>query len=276
MRANDNKRSPYVISLCQQKGGVGKTTTAACLAAELASQGIKCLLIDLAPSANLTTAFGFIDKEFIKTSADLFKTSATYKNLVQPTVISNLSLIPASQKLAPIPRELYNKPHYEQILKDILFHGDFAEFEILIVDCPPGLDSLTFNAIACANLVIIPLSCEVFSLHTLGSMFDLIDFCRGKINPNLAYRMLINKAVPGSQLHKQLYKQIQMHYQEALFETCIEFDNQIPESQLFRIPLTIYHSQAKARKQFQELANELLEILERNDKYNIQKEKEVK
>jgi chromosome partitioning protein len=253
--------SPFVIALCQQKGGVGKTTTAACLGAGLAQIGKKVLMLDLAPSGNLTSAFGINLNRVKRSTTDLFHGTYPPTSLIKPTSIKGLNLIPAHPSLFPVPQELYRKKDYELILRKILVNGNFPDYDIIILDCPPGMDSLSINAIACAHLAILPVICEYFSLPTLENMFRLIKLSRQRANPDLAYRLLINKLDKRASLHERIYAQIEEHYKAALLETVIGIDIKLPESQLAGIPVLVYEPKTRATKQFRALTKEIIGII---------------
>lgn len=261
MQAPDDDHIAYVITLCQQKGGVGKTTTAAGLGVELAKLGNKCLMLDLAPSGNLTSAFGIQLNQVQQTTADLFHGTYTIEELIKPTSLQGLSLIPSNASLSPVARELYQQPDYELVLQRILRQSPFSDYDILILDCPPGVDSMTLNAMACADLAIIPLECEPFALETLNNMFRLVKLSRERANPNISYRLLITKMNPQNTLHERIYFKIKDNFTQALLETTIGIDTQIPEGQLIGVPIGINQPQSGASQQYQSLTKEIMEII---------------
>lgn len=272
MQDNGTNRLPYVITLAQQKGGVGKTTTAAGLGAGLAEMGVKCLMLDLASSGNLTSALGFTPNSIKLTASDLFQGTESPSELVQSTSITGLSLIPANASLSEVHRSLYNKPDYELVLRKILSHKFFSEFDFLILDCPPALDSININAIASADLAILPVVCDVFSLQTLSNMFQLIKLARDRANPDLSYRLLINKMNPEVPLQERMYKEIKSHYKTAILSTVINDDASIPESQIDGSPLPAEKPESQSARQFRALSDEILS-LENLIKINKQKKK---
>lgn len=255
-------QAPFVIAFCQQKGGVGKTTAACCLGAGLAQSGKRVLMLDLAPSGNLTSAFGINLNRVKRSTTDLFHATYPPTSLIKPTSIKGLNLIPAHPSLFPVPQELYRKKDYELILRKILVNGDFPDYDIIILDCPPGMDSLSINAIACAHLAILPIVCEYFSLQTLEHMLRLIKLSRQRANPDLVYRLLINKLDKRASLHERIYAQIEEHNKAALLETVIGIDIKLPESQLAGIPVLVYDPKSRATKQFQALAKEITSLID--------------
>ena len=262
MQANGTNRLPTVISISQQKGGVGKTTTAAYLGAGLAERGENCLMLDLASSGNLTSALGFNPESIKLTTSNLFQGAESPADLVQTTSIVGLALIPANASISAVHRALYQKPDYELVLRKIVSHKFFSEFDFLIMDCPPGLDSININAIASADLAILPVVCDIFSLQTLSNMFRLIKLARDRANPNLSYRLLINRMNPEAPLQHRVYSQIKSHYKTAVLNTVISEDNSIPESQIEGSPLLTDKPETQAARQFQALSDEILSLEE--------------
>jgi chromosome partitioning protein len=260
--ADQSGSPPYIITICQQKGGVGKTTSAVCLSTVLAQKGFSCLVMDLAPSANLTTGFGINLNRVKKSTADLFHNEHPFTDLIGPTPIKGLDIIPANASLFPIPRELYLLPEYELTLKRKLQDPAFHYYDLLILDCPPGMDSLTINAIACADLAILPLVCEYFALQTLENMFRLIKVSRSRANPDLAFRLLVTQFDRRASLHERIYKQIEDHYEAALLDTIIGVDTKLAESQLAGMPILIYAPKSRGSKQYRTLSQEILSLIE--------------
>lgn len=262
--------SPYVIALCQQKGGVGKTTTAVCLGTGLAQTGQRVLMLDLAPSGNLTSAFGVNLGRVKRSTTDLFHGTYPPTSLIRPTSIRQVNIIPSHASLFPIQRELYQKKDYEFILRKILVNGDFPDYDIVILDCPPGMDVLSINAIACADLAILPVVCEYFPLQTLENMFRLINLSRQRVNPHLAHRLLINKVDRRANLHGRIHAQIEEHYRADLLKTAIGVDIKLPESQLAGIPIQVYDPKSRATEQYRALTQEILGLIQQSTAVGLQ------
>lgn len=271
MQVNGTTRLPTVITLTQQKGGVGKTTTAAYLGVGLAERGKKCLLLDLASSGNLTSALGFIPESIKLTTSDLFQGDKAPGEVVKTTAINGLSLIPANASLSATHRALYQQPNYELVLRKILSQPFFSEFDFLILDCPPGLDSININAIASADLAILPVVCDFFSLQTLKNMFRLINVARERANPDLIYRILINKLNTKRPLQERIFAQIKSHYKTAIMTTFINDDVSILERQIKGSPLLTDEPESQAARQFRALSNEILSLDNLNQKNRLKK-----
>ena len=253
---------PFVIALCQEKGGVGKTTTAVCLGTGLAQKGKKVLMLDLAPNGNLTAAFGINLSRVQRSTADLFHGTFSPESLIKPTLIRNLNLIPSNASVLSLAKELYQIKDYELLLKNILLNSNFPEYDIILLDCSPGMTPLTLNAIACANLAIVPLVCEYFALQTLDDMIRLFQLARSRINPALVYRLLVTKLDQRATLHERIYAQVEEHYRQALLETIIGVDVKLPESQLAGMPILTYDPKSRASQQYLSLTNEILALIE--------------
>ena len=254
-------QAPYIIALCQQKGGVGKTTAAACLGVGLAQSGKNVLLLDLAPSGNLTASFGINLNRVKRSTTDLFEGTYPATSLIKPTMVKGLNLIPAQTSLTTLTRDLQQKQNNERYLQNILAGDGIPDYDIIILDCPPGLTLLSVNALACADLAILPVICEYFSLQALESMHRMIKHSQDHFNPKLIYRLLISRLDHRAQLHKRVYAQIEEHNRSLLLKTTIGSDIKLPESQLAGIPISIYAPSSRAAKQFQSLTQEVLEII---------------
>ena len=253
--------SPYTIALCQQKGGVGKTTAAACLGAELARLGQNVLLLDLAPAGNLTAAFGINLNRVQRSTADLFQGAYPPTSLIRPTMLKKLNLIPAHPALRAVAHQLQQQAESELFLRQVLSGDGIPNYDIIILDCPPGLSILSINALVCADLAILPVVCEYFSLQTLEAMHQIIQQVRADFNPALIYRLLISKLDQRATLHKRVYAQIEDHYKALLLQTAIGSDIKLPESQLAGLPILAYAPRARATQQFHALTQEILGII---------------
>lgn len=252
---------PFVIALCQEKGGVGKTTTAVCLAAGLALKGVSVLMLDLAANGNLSAAFGINPNRVRRSITDLFHGTFPPVNLIKPTSITNLDLIPSDASVMTLAKELCKKKDYERLLQKILSHNDFPTYDLIVLDCSPGVTTLTLNAISCANLILVPVVCEYFALQTLDEMIRLFQIAQTRTNLNLTYRLLVTKLDHRITLHKRVYAQIKEHYQPVLLETVIGVDVKLPESQLAGMPLLTYDPKSRASQQYKSLSEEVLALI---------------
>ena len=253
--------TPFVIALCQEKGGVGKTTTAVCLAAGLALKGFSVLMLDLAANGNLSASFGINPNRVQRSISDLFHGTFPPVNLIKPTSITKLDLIPSDASVMTLAKELCKKKDYERLLQKILSSDDFPIYDLIVLDCSPGVTALTLNAISCANLILVPVICEYFALQSLDEMIRLFQIAQTRINHNLTYRLLVTKLDHRITLHKRVYDQIKEHYQPVVLETVIGVDVKLPESQLAGIPLLIYDPKSRASQQYKSLTDEVLPLI---------------
>jgi chromosome partitioning protein len=248
---------PYVIAICHEKGGVAKTTTTLNLAAGLGELGSKALMIDLDPQANLTHSVGLDveDPEF--SIAEVLLGEIDVEATVVQTGLSGLDMIPSGAGLFKAGRELYRFPEYEFRLRNILTEPSISHYGVVVLDCPPSLGSLTFNALTAADLLIIPTQCEYFSIQALKDMFDAVNLIRERTNPELVYRLLVTMFDGRGSFHTRMLEQLQSYFKEGLLQTRIGFDTKLRESQLAGQPVMIHAPQSRGAQQYRQLAEEL-------------------
>jgi chromosome partitioning protein len=248
---------PYLIAVCHQKGGVAKTTTALSLGACFAEQGWNTLLIDLDPSANLTSGAGLTAGQTRKSAADILLGNNPVSRVVQATRVRGMDIIPSNTELEAASRFISLRPKYETLLHDSLTQDGPSRYDIALIDCPPSIGPLTIAALGTANLALIPVQCEFYSLQALNGLFNTIKMTRAKINPNLAYRLLVTMFDRRGSLHGRVLEIIQEQMPGALCETIIGFDSKVRESQLAGLPVTIQAPHTRATQQYRRLANEI-------------------
>lgn len=256
---------PFVIALCQEKGGVGKTTTAVCLGTGLALHGKKVLMLDLAANGNLTAAFGINLKRVQRSTADLFHGTYPPESLIQPTLIRDLHLIPSNQTVQSLAQELYAKKNYEFVLRSLISSREFPKYDVIILDCSPGMTPLAMNAVACAHLAVLPLVCEYFALQTVDDLLDRFQIAQNRINPSIIHRLLVTMLDQRASLHERILAQIEEHYRVLLLKTVIGVDVKLPESQLAGLPILIYDPNSRASQQYRALTDEILALIETID-----------
>jgi chromosome partitioning protein len=254
---------PYVIAVCHQKGGVAKTTTASTLAAVFAEQGRPTLAIDLDPTANLTASFGMNPARIRRSAADVLLGNDNLASVCLHTRLPKLDLIPSNAEMATVSRFLNLRPRFEYLLQSSLERSDLSGYEWIVVDCPPAVVSLTMAALTAAQLAIIPIQCEYYSLQALETMFRTISSVRAKTNPYLAFRLLVVMYDHRGSLHSRVLEMVRSRYESALFETMIGFDSKLRESQLAGIPITHFAPKSRATLQYQTLAQELIAYVEK-------------
>jgi chromosome partitioning protein len=250
--------SPRVLSFANEKGGVGKTTSALSLGAALAEQGERVLLVDLDPQANLTLGLGFEPSSLTSTIADVLLGNMPLAEVVTPTDEPNLDLAPASDALLSVERFLPVRQQYELVLRDALVaavHG----YSSAILDCPPALGATTRCALAASDILIIPTQCEYFSAHALRQVVRLIRTIRQRSNPRLRYKLLLTMVDRRNGLHRSLAEQIRRAFGPAVFNAEIEIDARLREAPAFGQPITAYAPSSRGAQQYRSLASELRE-----------------
>ena len=257
-----------IIAIANQKGGVGKTTTAINLAASLAVLEKKILLIDADPQANATSGMGF-DTRTIKTSI--------YECLIQDldpnqitinTEIKGLDLIPSHIDLVGAEIEMLNLPNREKVLKQVI--AKIADkYDYVLIDCSPSLGLITVNALTGANSVIIPVQCEYFALEGIGKLLSTIKIIQSRLNPELEIEgFLLTMYDPRLRLSNQVVDEVKKHFQQMVFETIVQRNIKLSESPSFGKPCILYDAESKGTLNYMNLAKE---VIQRNEQAKIQK-----
>ncbi len=246
-----------VLSFANEKGGVGKTTSALSLGAALAETGERVLLMDLDPQANLTLALGFEPSSLTSTVADVLLGNRPLADVIQPTDVPNLDLAPASDGLLNAERFLPVRQHFELVLRQALDSAD--DYAMTVLDCPPALGATTRCALAASDILIIPTQCEYFSAYALRQVVRLIRTIRQRSNPGLRYRLLLTMLDRRNGLHRSLAEQIRRAFGGAVFASEIEIDARLREAPAFGQPITVYAPSSRGAQQYRQLASELRE-----------------
>lgn len=249
-----------VIALCNQKGGVGKTTTAINLATYLALSGKRILLIDIDPQGNATSGLG-INKHDIKHSVyHLLIDDADPRSIVINTQINNLLLIPSNLNLTGAEVELVGTLGREHRLKKALA-GLLNDFDFILIDCPPSLGLLTINALSAANSVLIPIQCEYYALEGLSQLVNTINLVRENINPALAVEgVLLTMADYRTKLTNEVINEVKKFFNEKVYTSVIPRNIRLAEAPGFGKPIAIYDKSSIAARKYEDFTNELLGI----------------
>jgi len=252
-----------VIAIANQKGGVGKTTTAVNLAAALGVLEKKILLIDADPQANASSGLGVDIEEAPAGTYELLEHEVKANETIIKTKSPNLDLIPSHIDLVGVEVELVNKPKREFMLKDAI-RDIKNEYDYIIIDCAPSLGLITLNALTAADSVIIPIQCEYFALEGLGKLLNTIKNIQKIHNPDLTIEgLLLTMYDPRLKLSNQVVEEVKKHFGEMVFETVIQRNVRLSEAPSFGESILDYDATSKGAINYINLADELIR---RNEK----------
>jgi chromosome partitioning protein len=255
-----------VIALANQKGGVGKTTSAINIAASLAILEKKTLLIDADPQANSTSGVGFDPKNIKASLYDCLVNETPAKDIILETETPNLYLLPAHLDLVGAEIELVNHPNREHIIKKML--SDIRKkYDYILIDCSPSLGLIVVNALTAADSVLIPVQCEYFALEGLGKLLNTIKIVQRRLNENLQIEgFLLTMYDTRLRLSNQVASEVKKHFDELVFDTIIHRNTKLGEAPSFGKPAIMYDAESSGAVNYLNLARE---ILQRNDKTYI-------
>lgn len=245
-----------IYAIANQKGGVGKTTTAVNLAACIAEAGYDSLLVDIDPQSNATVGLG-VTKERERTVYDLLSGAASLDEVVVPTAVEHLFLAPAGPDLAGATVELPRIAGSENRLKEALA-GVRARYSFTLLDCPPSLGPLTVNALVAADRVIVPVQTEYFALEGLAGLLDTLALVQRELNPRLTIAgMLLTMSDTRTRLAQEVEEEVRRHFPDLVFDTVIPRNVRIGEAPSFGKPVIHHDPQCAGTDAYFELAKEV-------------------
>ena len=248
-----------IISIANQKGGVGKTTTSVNLSAILAKKGKKVLLIDADPQGNATSGIG-MDKDIELSTYDLLVSEQPAVDIIQNTEIKNLSICPSNLNLAGAEVQLVSMMSREQRLKEKLQQVK-DEFDFIFIDCPPSLGLITLNAFTASDSVLIPVQCEYYALEGLGQLINTIELVKKHLNKELYIEgALLTMYDIRTNLSNQVVKEVKRYFNNRVYKTVIPRNVRVSEAPSYGLPITIYDPHSKGSKSYEKLGKEFLKL----------------
>jgi chromosome partitioning protein len=260
MTLDNPAAAPRIIAVTNQKGGVGKTTTTINLAAALAEQGHKTLIIDLDPQGNASTGLGIEQKDRALSTYDLLLGTGPCTNILRATTVENLSIIPANADLASADLELSTRSGRMTALKIALQSAEIeaAHFDYVLIDCPPSLNLLTLNALVACSTVLVPLQAEFFALEGLSQLMLTVREVRQSANPDLRLEGVVITMFDGrNRLAQQVEEDVRKAMGDLVFETRIPRNVRLSEAPSFAVPVLVYDTLSKGSEAYRALAIEV-------------------
>jgi chromosome partitioning protein len=261
-----------VIAIANQKGGVGKTTSAINLASSLAVLEYKTILIDADPQANATSGIGFDPKNITTSIYECLIGEHKVKDTILKTHTPNLFLVPAHLDLVGAEIELINHPNRENIMRQVL--EEIRDlFDFIIIDCSPSLGLITVNALTAADSVLIPVQCEYFALEGLGKLLNTVKIVQSRLNPDLEIEGIVLTMYDSRlRLSNQVVEEVRRHFVDLAFDTIIHRNTRLGEAPSFGKSVIMYDAESKGAINYLNLARE---ILQKNDSTKMLKAEKI-
>ena len=247
-----------IIAIANQKGGVGKTTTAINLSSCLAEAGKKVLTIDLDPQGNMTSGLGVDKNELENTVYELMLDECSIKESMTDTVVEGMKIIPSNVNLAGAEIELLGINEKEYILKNAV---DYIrdDYDFIIIDCPPSLNLLTINAMTTADSVLVPIQCEFYALEGLSQLIHTVNLIKERLNPDLEMEGVVFTMYDSrTNLSMQVVENVKANLQENICETVIPRNIRLAEAPSYGMPITMYDPKSSGADSYRKLADELI------------------
>ena len=247
-----------IIAFANQKGGVGKTTTCVNVATYMAMMGKKILLLDLDPQGNATSDVGIRKSQDLMTIYDLIDGEGTFDDVIKPTIVENLFIIPSTVDLAGAEVELIQIPQREKIIKNLLAEIKDS-YDFILIDCPPSLGLITVNALTATDSVIIPIQCEFFALEGLTQLMNTIKLVKEYLNPNIDIEgMVMTMKDKRYNLTNQVSNEIIKFFSKKVYVTTIPRNVRLAEAPSHGLPVALYDANSKGAEAYLSLAEEIL------------------
>ena len=263
-----SKPGVRVLAVCNQKGGVGKTTTAINLGTALAAIGEKVLVIDLDAQGNASTGLGISPDDRIITTYDILSTKASIAQAAMPTLVPNLYIVPANSDLVGLETELLQEPNKNFRMRDAIAALNAAQrsrpgespFNYILIDCPPSLNVLTLNAMAAANSVLVPVQCEFFALEGISQLKQTIDGVRASLNPSLEIQgVVLTMHDSRARLSEEVANEVRNTFGSKVYATVIPRNVKIAEAPSHGKPILLYDFKSAGSQAYIQLASEIIE-----------------
>ena len=263
-----------IISVANQKGGVGKTTTTVTLCAILAKKGKKVLLIDADPQGNATSGVG-VTKEVEESIYDVLVGDTTVQETIQSTNIRNLKVCPSNINLAGAEVELVSMMSREQRLKEKLDEIK-DKYDFILIDCPPSLGLITLNAFTASDSILIPVQCEYYALEGLGQLLNTVNLVKKHLNKGLEIEgALLTMYDARTNLSNQVVKEVKKYFEDKVYKTVIPRNVRLSEAPSYGMPITLFDARSKGAKSYEKFAKEFMKNNEKG-KEEVSKPKHMK
>jgi chromosome partitioning protein len=248
-----------IIAIANQKGGVGKTTTAINLAASLAALEFKSLVVDADPQANATSGLGYNPREVQQSIYDCMTSDLAVREVIKPTNFEFLYLIPSHIDLVGAEVEMINIPNREERMREALASVK-DDYDFILIDCSPSLGLVTVNALSAANSVLIPVQCEFFALEGLGKLLNTVKIIQTRLNPALKIEgILLTMYDARLKLSNQVVEDVNLHFKDLVFQTMIPRNIRLSESPSYGLPALAHDADSKGAVSYLNLAREVLD-----------------